>query len=195
MTTITTTQATFNPTPRTRNACSFVRWPNCFESSIAKGVQPQPRGQLVNDLVDRVLDVQPEGPACLNELRYERRGGLPNHLAAVINPAPHGSRLRDCASGAALSLGCRRLVRRRRSRSRRRSLVGARPDLRLGCALGGTRTPNLLIRRYLSAVQGRPDRPASWHDRRPPVRTCSPGGGSRSPGWLPHWLPVGHLHQ
>jgi hypothetical protein len=49
---------------------------------------------------------------------------------------------------------------------------------------------NLQIRRYLSGVQHRPDRSASWHDRRPPVRTCSPGAGSRSRGWLPDWLPA-----
>jgi hypothetical protein len=36
-------------------------------------------------------DVEPEGLACLNELRYQRRGGLPDDLARVINPAPHGS--------------------------------------------------------------------------------------------------------
>jgi hypothetical protein len=54
-------------------------------------VQPQAGGQLVNDLVGRVLDVQPEGLARLNELRYQRRGRLPDNLAAVINPAPHGS--------------------------------------------------------------------------------------------------------
>ena len=49
-------------------------------------------------LVGRVLDVEPEGLACLNELRYQRRGGLPDDLAGVINPAPHGSRLRHSVS-------------------------------------------------------------------------------------------------
>jgi len=38
-----------------------------------------------------------------------------------------------------------------------------------------------LIRRYLSGVQRRPDRSASWHDRHPPVRPRSSGVGSRSP--------------
>ena len=58
-------------------------------------MQPQAGGQLVNDLDGRVLNVQPEGLACLDKLRYQRRGGIPHHLAAVINPAAHGSRLRD----------------------------------------------------------------------------------------------------
>ena len=30
-------------------------------------------------------------PACLSELRYQRRGGIPDDLAGVIDPAPHGS--------------------------------------------------------------------------------------------------------
>jgi len=38
-------------------------------------VQPQAGGQLINDLVGRVLDVEPEGLACLNELRYQRWAG------------------------------------------------------------------------------------------------------------------------
>jgi hypothetical protein len=58
-------------------------------------VQPQQGGQLVNDLISRILDIQPEGLACLNELRHQRQGGVPNDLAGMINPAPHGSRLRD----------------------------------------------------------------------------------------------------
>jgi hypothetical protein len=57
-------------------------------------VQPQPGGELVDDLVGRVLDVQPEGLARPDELRYQRRRRLPDHLARPINPAPHGSRLR-----------------------------------------------------------------------------------------------------
>src|SRR6185437_3805399 len=40
-------------------------------------------------------------------------------------------------------------------------------------ALGGTRTSNLQIRRYLSGVQHGPDRSASWHDRHAPVRVRS----------------------
>ena len=48
-------------------------------------------GQLVNELIGRVLNVEPEGLACLNELRYQRRVRLPDDLAGVINPAPHGS--------------------------------------------------------------------------------------------------------
>jgi len=63
------------------------------------------------------------------------------------------------------------------------------PELRRRGALGGTRTPNLLIRRYLSGVQHCPDQSASWHDRQPRVRTSSPDVGSRSPGWLTSWLP------
>jgi hypothetical protein len=35
-------------------------------------MQARARGQLANDLVARVLNVQPEGLACLNELRYQR---------------------------------------------------------------------------------------------------------------------------
>ena len=30
----------------------------------------------------------------------------------------------------------------------------------------------------------------SWHDRRWPVRTRSPGVGSRSARWLPRWVPL-----
>jgi hypothetical protein len=71
-------------------------------------VQPQAGGQLVDDLVGRVLDVEPEGLACLNELRYQRRGGLPDDLAGVINPAPHGSRLRHSTSSHSDRI-CRRL--------------------------------------------------------------------------------------
>jgi hypothetical protein len=33
-------------------------------------MQAQPGGQLVHDLAGRVLDVEPEGLAGLNELRY-----------------------------------------------------------------------------------------------------------------------------
>jgi hypothetical protein len=51
-----------------------------------------------------------------------------------------------------------------------------------GGELGGTRTPSLLIRRYLSGVQRRPDRSASWHDRDPRVRTRSPGWEAVRPG-------------
>src|SRR6185312_9461570 len=57
-------------------------------------------------------------------------------------------------------------------------------------ALGWTRTPNLLIRRYLSGVQRRPDRFARWDDRGPVVRICPPAGGCCPPGWLPRWLPA-----
>jgi hypothetical protein len=53
-------------------------------------VQAQAGGQLVNDLVGRVLDIQPERLARSNELHYQRRGGIPDDLAGVINPAPHG---------------------------------------------------------------------------------------------------------
>jgi hypothetical protein len=60
-------------------------------------VQPQQGGQLVNGLIDRILDIQPKGLGRLNELRYQRPGRIPDHLAGKINPAPHGSRLRDCA--------------------------------------------------------------------------------------------------
>ena len=55
-------------------------------------------------------------------------------------------------------------------------------------ALGGSRTPNLLIRRFLSRVQRCPDRSASWHDRHLCVHTRPPGAGSRSRQWLPTWL-------
>src|SRR6185437_10087456 len=57
--------------------------------------QPQQGGRLVNDLIGRILDIQPKGLARLNELRYQRLGGIPNDLPGLINPAPHGSRLRD----------------------------------------------------------------------------------------------------
>ena len=53
-------------------------------------VQTQAGGQLVNDLVGRVLDIQPERLSRRHELRYQRRGGIPDNLAGVINPAPHG---------------------------------------------------------------------------------------------------------
>jgi hypothetical protein len=52
--------------------------------------QPQAAGEPVNDLVGGVLDVEPEGLTCVNELCYQRWGGIPDNLAAVINPAPHG---------------------------------------------------------------------------------------------------------
>jgi hypothetical protein len=44
--------------------------------------QPQQGGQLVNDLIGRILDIQPKGLARLNELRYQRLGGIPNDLPA-----------------------------------------------------------------------------------------------------------------
>ena len=59
----------------------------------------------------------------------------------------------------------------------------------LAQALGDS-NPSLLIRRYLSGVQRCSDRFAIWDDRHPLVRIRSPTGGSRSPGWLPCWLPV-----
>jgi hypothetical protein len=49
--------------------------------------QPQAAGELVKDLTGGVLDVQPEGLACLNELCHQRRGRLPDHLGVVIDPA------------------------------------------------------------------------------------------------------------
>ena len=64
------------------------------------------------------------------------------------------------------------------------------PGLQIRGAFGGTRPPSLLIRRYLSGVQRRPDPFASWGDRQSPVRIRSPGVGSRSRGWLRRWLPV-----
>jgi hypothetical protein len=62
-------------------------------------VQPQQGGELVNDLVGRVLDVQPEGLACLSELRDQGHGGIPDDLAGAINPAPHAAdpRLRQAS--------------------------------------------------------------------------------------------------
>jgi hypothetical protein len=53
-------------------------------------VQPEQGGQLVNDLIGRILYIQPEGLARLNELPYQRQGGIPDNLAGMINPAPHG---------------------------------------------------------------------------------------------------------
>ena len=50
-----------------------------------------------------------------------------------------------------------------------------------------------LIRRYLSAVQHRPNRSANWQDRHPPVRPRSLSAGNRSRGWLPTWLPSDRL--
>ena len=38
-------------------------------------MQAQAGGQLVNDLIGRILDVQPERLACLDELRYQRGEG------------------------------------------------------------------------------------------------------------------------
>jgi hypothetical protein len=67
--------------------------------------QPQAAGELVNDLVGGILDVQPEGLPCVNELCYQRWGGFPDNPAVVINPAPHGglpdSFSADPAAGAA----------------------------------------------------------------------------------------------
>jgi hypothetical protein len=51
---------------------------------------------------------------------------------------------------------------------------------------------DLLICRYLSDVQRRPDRSASWHDHNLPICTRAPSAGSRSRRWLPTWLPVPH---
>src|SRR5438477_10088359 len=47
-----------------------------------------------------------------------------------------------------------------------------------------------LICSYLYRVQYCPDQFATWHDHQPLVRTRPPGAGSRSPGWLPDWLPA-----
>jgi hypothetical protein len=58
-----------------------------------------------------------------------------------------------------------------------------------GGALGGIPTPSLLIRSYLYSVQRHPDQSATWEACWSLVRTRSPGAGSRSPGWLPSWLP------
>jgi hypothetical protein len=75
----------------------------------------------------------------------------------------------------------------------------AQPPLRATAAQSSTgacsgtdlaRRESLLIRRYLHCVLYCLDRSASWHDSHPPVCTRSPGVGSRSPGWLPPWLPV-----
>jgi hypothetical protein len=58
------------------------------------------------------------------------------------------------------------------------------PDLRLRGALGGTRTPNLLIRRSGQAVQDRPLRSVRWADiPQLSVRDrCCPAA------WLQSWL-------
>jgi hypothetical protein len=73
--------------------------------------QPQGGGQLVNELVGRVLDVQPERLARRNELSYQRGGRIPDDLAAVINPAAHdaspfgrGSLPAVCASQSLFSM-------------------------------------------------------------------------------------------
>jgi hypothetical protein len=50
--------------------------------------------QPIRDLIGRVLDVEPEGLASLNELCNQRRRGLLNDVVTVIDPAPHGSSLR-----------------------------------------------------------------------------------------------------
>jgi hypothetical protein len=52
-------------------------------------MQTRPGGQLVNELISRVLDVQPERLTRSYELRHQRRGGIPDDFAGVINPAPH----------------------------------------------------------------------------------------------------------
>src|SRR5215469_11578369 len=62
-------------------------------------VQSQTGGEPVDDLVGRVLDVEPEGPAILDELPDERRWGLLQDVGAVIDPAAHGY-------GAAVWLPC-----------------------------------------------------------------------------------------
>jgi hypothetical protein len=75
MKTVTPAQAALSPTPADR-----------------RGPAPD-RGDL-GELLVVGLDVQPKGLVCLDELRDQRQGGLPNDLAGVINPASHGSRLR-----------------------------------------------------------------------------------------------------
>ncbi len=71
----------------------------------------------------------------------------------------------------------------------RRPAAGRQRACDLG-ALGGTRTPNLLIR---SSMCGHPDRFRSVRDLGlVPVRCSWPSGipEGRSPRWLPAWLPV-----
>jgi len=102
-------------------------------------VQAQAGGQLVNDLIGRILDVQPERLACLDELRYQRRGGFPDHLAAVINPAPHGSRLRD--SVGAQRLACAAAIFLGTQPPRKASAYRSRPTL-----TSGSKTPDLWLR-------------------------------------------------
>jgi hypothetical protein len=53
-------------------------------------MQGQAGGQLVNDLVGRVLDIQPERLSRCDKLRYQPRGGIPDNRTGVIDPAPHG---------------------------------------------------------------------------------------------------------
>ena len=54
------------------------------------------------------------------------------------------------------------------------------------CALGGIRTPNLLIRRPILGVDECRHNALPWSF----VRRTSAGGSLRRPAWLPLWLPV-----
>src|SRR5215470_17471439 len=54
-------------------------------------MQSQEGSQLVDDLIGRIFDIQPKRLSCLNELRYQRRRGVPDDLPGVIDPASHGS--------------------------------------------------------------------------------------------------------
>jgi hypothetical protein len=116
--------------------------------------------------------------------------------ATLAGPAPSGSTGHVPAlsgllppSPAPPRSGCPQLHRPAATGRRRRSLTSTRNDS-ARCAVWRSLAAQLLIRRYLSAVQRRPDRYASWHDRHPIVRTCSPGARSRSSQWLPTWLPA-----
>jgi hypothetical protein len=67
------------------------------------------------------------------------------------------------------------------------SIIVKEPHCSAVARLGSS--ADLLIRSYLHRVQRRPDQSVTWHDRQPLVRTRPPAAGSRSPGWLPGWLP------
>ena len=54
-------------------------------------VEFQKSRELVDDLVGRVLDIEPKGLASLNELCYQRPGWVPHQLAAIVNPGPHAT--------------------------------------------------------------------------------------------------------
>ena len=71
--------------------------PNCFEFSAVSGCSPRlVASWSMTSSVGFSMSSQNGWPP--DELRYQRREGIPDTPRRVINPAPHGSRLRDSVS-------------------------------------------------------------------------------------------------